>query len=68
MNSTTLYTRISTLPSSIQNELMDYMEFLIQKYKPKKVKKHPKAGCMQGTFKISSDFNFPLEDFKEYMQ
>ena len=68
MNNTFLYTKISTLPSSIQNEIMDYIEFLIQKYKPKKVKNHPWAGCMQGTFKMSSDFDAPLEDFKEYMQ
>ena len=42
------------------------MEFLIQKHKNKNAKIHPKAGCMQGIFKMSADFNEPLEDFKEY--
>ena len=68
MTNTALYTRISTLPRPVQNELLDYMEFLIVKYKGKKEKKHPKAGCMKGTFKMSADFNEPLDDFKEYMQ
>ena len=68
MTPTVLYTKISTLPSSLQKELLDYMDFLIQKHKPKKNIKHPKAGCMQGTFTMSADFNAPIEDFKEYMQ
>lgn len=25
-------------------------------------------GCMRGQFKISEDFDAPLEDFKEYME
>jgi len=66
MTNTSLYNKISTLPLPIQNEIVDYMEFLIQKHKNKNAKIHPKAGCMQGVFKMSSDFNEPLEDFKEY--
>ena len=66
MTNTTLYTKISSLPLPIQNEIVDYMEFLIQKHKNKNAKIHPKAGCMQGVFKMSADFNEPLEDFKEY--
>ena len=68
MTNTTLYTKILTLPQPIQNELIDYMEFLIQKHKLHNIKVHPKAGCMQGTFKMSADFNEPLDDFKEYMK
>jgi len=66
MTNTSLYTKISTLPQPIQNEIIDYMEFLIQKHKNKNAKIHPKAGCMKGIFKMSADFNEPLEDFKEY--
>lgn len=66
MTNTTLYTKILTLPQPIQNELIDYMEFLIQKHKLQNIKVHPKAGCMKGTFKMSPDFNEPLDDFKEY--
>jgi len=68
MTTTALYTKIATLPQQIQNEIFDFMEFLIQKHKPQKEKTHPKAGCMKGTFKMTSDFNAPLDDFKEYMQ
>ena len=68
MTDTSLYTKISTLPQSIQKEIVDYMEFLIQKHKHQGTKIHPKAGCMQGVFIMSSDFNEPLDDFKEYME
>ena len=68
MTNTTLYTKISTLPRPIQDELFDYMEFLILKYKHEKIKLHPKAGCMQGIFSMRDNFNEPLEDFKEYMK
>jgi hypothetical protein len=63
-----LYTKISTLPQSIQKEIVDYMEFLIQKHKHLGTKIHPKAGCMKGVFKMNPDFNEPLDDFKEYME
>ena len=40
-------------------------ELLLKKHRTKKAKIHPKAGCMKGTFKMSSEFNEPIEDFKE---
>ena len=67
MTNTALISKISTLPNSLKKELLDYMEFLIKKHHATKSKKHPKAGCMKGTFKMSEDFNAPLDDFKEYM-
>jgi len=63
MTNTSLYTKISTLPLPIQNEIVDYMEFLIQKHKNKNAKIHPKAGCMQGIFKMSADFLLSPPDF-----
>lgn len=65
MTNIALYTKISTLPLTIQNEVNDFIELLIQKQQIKKDKTHPKAGCMKGIFHISADFNEPLEDFKE---
>jgi hypothetical protein len=67
MTNTVLYTRISLLPKSVQDEVSDFVEFLIQKQKSMEAKVHPKAGCMKGIFKINAGFNDPLEDFKEYM-
>ena len=67
MTDTSLYNKISALPQPIQKEVIDYMEFLIQKHKRQNNKIHPKAGCMKGVFKMSPDFNEPPDDFKEYM-
>ena len=67
MNKTTLYTKISLLPKSMQDVVSDFVEFLFQKQKSSNLKVHPKAGCMKGVFKMSADFNEPLEDFKDYM-
>lgn len=68
MTDTSLYTKILTPPPPIQKEIVDYMEFLIQKHKHQGTKIHPKAGCMKGVFKMSTGFNEPLDDFKEFME
>ena len=70
MNDLSLYLKISLLPDSLKSEINDYIDFLREKKLKKKATslKHPKAGCMKGTFKMSSDFDEPLEDFKEYME
>jgi 3-methyladenine DNA glycosylase Tag len=55
------------LPLKIQQELSDYIEFLLRKYQADHQEK-PFFGCMQGTVTwMSDDFNAPLDDFKEYM-
>lgn len=58
--------KLSTMPKPIQKEIQNYLDYLLFKYRDKTTKKHPKAGCMQGTFKMSNDFDAPLDDFKEY--
>ncbi len=70
MSDLSLYIRISRLPSQLKTEISDYMDFLVNKKLSKETrsKRHPKAGCMKGTFKMNSDFDKPLEDFKEYME
>ena len=67
MEDEALYTKFSTLPSPIKIELLDYLEFLIQKNNTNKEKIHPKAGCMKGTFIMSDDFNATPDCFKDYM-
>ncbi len=58
--------------------MLDFFEFLMLKHKaqggqkkeekqPSKQKPTPKAGFLKGAFVLSSDFDEPLEDFKEYM-
>jgi hypothetical protein len=65
MTNTALYTKISTLPLPLQNEVYDFIEFLIQKQQIKKDKIHPKAGCMKGIFYTTADFNEPIEVLKK---
>ncbi len=66
------------LPEALKQELLDFFEFLVLKYKsqggqkkedkqPTQSKSTPKAGFLKGTFILSPDFDEPLEDFKEYM-
>ncbi|MET3125112.1 hypothetical protein ABID42_000200 [Arcicella rosea] len=66
MSDLALLSKLSSLPQSLKIEVMDYIEFLEKKYESSKT--HPKAGCMQGTFKMEDDFDEPLDDFKEYTE
>lgn len=65
MNIAALYQDVQRLPNSLQQEVSDFVGFLLNKYPTEDVK--PRAGCMKGTFlTMSDDFNAPLEDFKGY--
>ncbi|MDR3351059.1 MAG: DUF2281 domain-containing protein [Prevotellaceae bacterium] len=67
MEASVLYQKIHQLPFYMQQELLDYAEFLLSKSRKRSVRK-PRFGCMKGTFVyMSDDFNEPLDDFKEYM-
>jgi len=62
-----LYTEISSLPTDLKKEVSDFVEFLKQKSRTKKEIKERKFGCAKGFFKMSPDFDEPLDDFEEYM-
>lgn len=69
-----LNNKIELLPLHKQQEVMDFVDFLLVSPSNQNVKndlaicKHPYAGCMSGTFgQMSDDFNEPLDDFKGYM-
>ena len=69
MDNVFLYSKLSTLPESMKAEVGDFIDFLISKAQKEKVIKHipkPKFGSGKGLFKMSSDFDEPLEDFNEY--
>ena len=60
--------QIQQLPEQLKQEVLHYIEFLQKKYAAKKQKnKNRKAGSAKGKYKLASDFDAPLEDFKEYM-
>lgn len=67
MDNTLLYTKVNSLPENLKMEVFDFVDFLLQKNIKKKKKHSLKFGCLKGTFKMSEDFDEPLEDFKEYM-
>ena len=62
-----LLKQIDSLPKELKKEVNDFVEFLNQKIKSDKKIKQRKFGYAKGYFKMSPDFNAPLEDFKEYM-
>jgi len=62
------------LPLYRQQEVSDFVDFLLTSTdnadtkKDSSAGKHPYAGCMSGTFgKTGNDFNEPLDEFKDYM-
>jgi len=67
MDNTLLYTKVNSLPENLKMEVFDFVNFLLEKNKKKEKKHSLKFGCLKGTFKMSEDFDEPLEDFKEYM-
>jgi hypothetical protein len=62
-----LYSQISSLPADLKKEVSDFVEFLKQKTKTKAKPKERIFGYAKGYFKMSPDFDEPLEDFKDYM-
>ena len=67
MKNQSAYIKLNLLPEKLKVQAMDFIDFLYQKNKNSKPKKHPKAGFLKGKFVLSEDFDEPLEDFKEYM-
>ncbi|MDR0877732.1 MAG: DUF2281 domain-containing protein [Treponema sp.] len=66
MQTAALYENVQRLPAPQQQEISDFVSFLLNKYPSQNTVK-PRAGCMKGTFTMmSDDFNAPLEDFKDY--
>ena len=64
-----LYTKLSELPSNLQSEVEKFIDFL--KYKSKN-QNQPKSkrvsGKAKGLIKMKSDFDEPIDGFKEYMK
>lgn len=60
--------KINMLPKHLQIEIFDFIEHIVKKYRrTSKPKISPQFGSLKGTFKMSEDFDEPLEDFEEYM-
>lgn len=64
-----LLQKIRLLPNELKQEIMDFVEFLLNKYQGiPDPKKQPQFGSAKGVFQMSPDFDEPLDDFAEYMK
>jgi hypothetical protein len=69
INEEEIFSKIHKMPDNLKSEILDYVEFLFNKYNLKQEQKKiiPKFGSAKGKYIMSDDFDEPLEDFKEYM-
>jgi len=68
MSEAVLLEKIKHLPKPYKEELIDFVEQLEKKANKNKQKKSERGfGSLKGVFKMSDDFDEPLEDFKEYL-
>lgn len=68
-----LLEKLGTLPESLQNEVLDFIDFLSERYNRKQAevenpkKKRGSLGVLKGKISMADDFDEPLEEMKEYM-
>ena len=67
MSDLQLYTEIASLPDNLKQEVSDFVEFLKSKSKSQQKISERQFGYAKGFFKMSADFDEPLDDFKDYM-
>lgn len=72
MIETAILKNLEKLPESVKQEVLDYTEFLVDRYAqeaPEKLKtaKRGGLGIWKGKISMSEDFDEPLEDLKDYM-
>ena len=71
MNDALYNSKYSSLPDELKKQVNDFIDALLLKNKKskkeKKKKEGPKYGFAKGMFKMSKDFDEPLDDFKDYM-
>ena len=74
MKTLQLLSKFSVLSTEAQQEVLDFLEFLTQKQQQKIKEKELLFnknslvfGELADNFKMSADFNEPLDDFKDYM-
>jgi hypothetical protein len=69
MNENLIISKLQSLPEKLKIEALNFIEHLVNKQKGEKDnKKVPKFGSAKCKYKMSEDFDEPLNDFKEYME
>jgi len=72
MSTSILEEKLAKLPEEKQNEVIDFIDFLLVQSKKlkngnKEVEKPAIFGALKGTIIMGDDFDEPLEDFKDHM-
>ena len=72
MSTSILEEKLAKLPEEKQNEVIDFIDFLLVQSKKlkngnKEVEKLAIFGALKGTIIMGDDFDEPLEDFKDHM-
>ncbi|WP_020533738.1 type II toxin-antitoxin system VapB family antitoxin [Flexithrix dorotheae] len=67
MNTQLILNKFMALPENRKQEVANFIDFLLQQTKKQSPQKKAVFGSYKGVFKMSDDFNEPLEDFKDYM-
>ncbi|MDR2971017.1 MAG: DUF2281 domain-containing protein [Bacteroidales bacterium] len=65
-----LQQRINNIPQKYFGEVIDFLAYLqhkAQKEEKTEPLKERVFGCSKGKYRMSDDFDAPLEDFKDYM-
>lgn len=65
-----ILSRLYQLPEALKKEVLHYIGFLQKKHVDQAqsvVHKKRQFGSTKNKYKLSTDFNAPLEDFKDYM-
>ncbi len=64
-----IYSKLFLLNSeNLKQELLNFMDYLLTKqFEEVSTKKIPQFGCAKGKFRMSDDFDEPLDHFDDYM-
>jgi len=66
-----IYSKLLLLNSeNLKKELVNFMDYLLTKQfseTQKAPKRIPQFGCAKGKFRMSDDFDAPLDHFEDYM-
>lgn len=70
MNEIALMEKIKQIPSSYQQEVADFVDFLLEKKTKKPSKKIDRSailGIFKGKIKILGNFDDPIDDMEDYI-
>lgn len=67
MKQTELIFKLSTLPENLASKVNDFIDRLLSEKTTIAATKKPKFGSAKGLFKMSKNFDAPLDDFNDYM-